>query len=666
MKVDIAHICRQEDALREALRTKDARTTPPAVRHETADQCLQGFIAFNYLGGKYIKVGRSGIAWSGPQEKNQEWPAQLNNFIWFPPLAQAYLDTGDDAYAQAAKGYITDWLNTHTSGEKWRKADYDGMLQVSVRLQIWLGTLRDFRGSAAYDDPFVERMLASCVQQLQYLSEHMSVVGNQRIAHAESLTTNAIRLAQFPESRRWQEVGVRTLNESFFRQVLPDGGHVERCPSYHEWMTHIFDTFWRLSRAFPELGLTMTREKVSAMYDYVLAATRPNGALNALHDCTGAHAGKRPENWREKRDRFCVDAGLPLALPLTSQNFPYAGQACWRSSWEEDAVYLTFDASSWGGCHGHAHFSRNSVQLHAFGRSLLVDPGTLSYDARHDIMRHGKATRSHNTITLNGWNQSEADPEVRFDRAEGYDLAVGHYTGGYWPGEYDWGFRDGHGPGIWADHHRILLWIRDRAVVVLDRLMHDSDNNKPLPLLESNWQFSQGELILDRERMTVETNHDDGNVLMCFPLCSEPGIALSVHAGEKTPLRGWLPGKGAFLPAPQVCCRVPVKTRWIDLATVIVPFRGGERPRLQAQAVSQPVGKLELIWDNGATDTIYWAHQLEFALNEIDDFHTDAALVHVCRNESGSVQQCLLVDGTYLDSSRSHSKGFKLVLLGKQ
>jgi hypothetical protein len=412
-------------------------------------------------------------------------------------------------------------------------------------------------------------------------------------------------------------------------------------------MADVFERYWQLGRAMPRLGLVMTADAVARMHDYSLGATRPSGHPNALHDGTGRRTGSVPNGALRRRAEFRKRARLPDRLPPTSQFFPAAGQAFLRDGWGEDATYVTFDATTWGGA--HCHLCRNAVQLHAYGRSLIVDPGSLTYEVSDPMMAYGKSTRAHSTLNLNGWNQSEADPVTRFVHVRGYDLVASRYEGGYWPNKYHWGFYGGHGRGIFATHHRTLLWIRGRCVVVLDHLTH-MHKNEP-PDLEINWQLSEGPVELDRDGAWAATRHEDANVLMLFPLRTE-GMTLSVHEGGRRPLRGWLPGEGKYVPAPMLSVRSKKHALWqTDLATVLVPFRGPEQPEVRAEGERTDGGRvpcLTLRWGDGTTDEVFWTGALFTAVDRAGEAATDASLVHLLRGADGEVVRGLAVDGTFV------------------
>ena len=254
----------------------------------------------------------------------------------------------------------------------------------------------------------------------------------------------------------------------------------------------------------------------------------------------------------------------------------YIGQVFLRDSWGPDATYITFDATRWGG--GHCHLSRNAIQVHALGRTLLADVGTLTYEVSDPMMAHCKSTRAHNTVNLNSWNQSTSDPKTRFETADGYDMVASLYDGGYWPGRYEWHWARGCGHGIWAQHYRLMLWVHGRFVAVLDDVQHMAQAGEE-PTLEMNWQFGPGRLEVDATARRVNTTFDDANLLLLTPLAPN-GTTMAVLEGQTEPLSGWVAGPDGYGPAPQVRLSAPRHDPWqTDLATVLIPYAGRGKPR---------------------------------------------------------------------------------------
>jgi hypothetical protein len=423
---------------------------------------------------------------------------------------------------------------------------------------------------------------------------------------------------------------------------------MEACPGYHGIVMHLFAKVWRYARALPELGIEAPTQRVAAMFDYSLATSRPDGAITTMHDTGYSAARINPStSVREERAAFRAEAALPDEMPPTRQYFPDAGQAFLRESWSEKSDYLTFDATERRSFHWHP--SRNTIQFFAHGRALLVDTG---YPFHNDqFPSYGGRTAHHSTLNLNGWNQSHASAKLRARHAPEYDLLEGKYDGGYWP-------QDGYsyGAGIFGEHYRAVLWLRNRCVIVIDQMYTTSDEGKK-PNVESVWQLSEGGAVIDPVAHTVVTTHDDANLLMHFPLMPS-GTTMSMHCGERDPMRGWLPTEWGrrCTPAPMVRLETREYDPWTaHFAAVLVPFAGTETPRLTAVA-TQPdmgfggrgAGKLELKWADGSSDLVVWIRKLENAIGQQHGLDTDASLVHLQRDAAGRLIRGLAVDGRYM------------------
>jgi hypothetical protein len=397
------------------------------------------------------------------------------------------------------------------------------------------------------------------------------------------------------------------------------------------------------------------------MWDYALFCNRPNGTENGLHDSRGWLSGGRPDAERRDRDRFRREAGLPAGLPAPRGWFPDAGQAILRDTWDSEGVYLTFDATRWG--EGHCHYSRNSLQLHAYGRTLLADPGVFEY-ADSPLGNYGRSTRAHSTLNLNGWNQAQTNPTRAEHRgADGYDLVLSDYEGTFHPGRLSMVCAGDLGPGLWVSHHRCLLWVHGRAIVVIDSFVRAPDRAEPpdqAPLLESNWQLGPGPARWDAAARRLTTGHADANLLMLFPVLPD-GWASAVHEGEDDPPRGFVsrlrvrhgedvPNCGDPIAAPQLCLSLaPMRGARAEFVSVLVPYRGPAAPDVRAEGRAATLvapGSLRLSWPDGRTDDLTWGYRLDIGLGQRERFDTDAAMVHVARDASG-VEHGVAVDGTY-------------------
>lgn len=309
----------------------------------------------------------------------------------------------------------------------------------------------------------------------------------------------------------------------------------------------------RWSKVFSELGFKIFVEGVDRLFTYWCATKKPNGREYGIGDGSTDWQGRVVDENMASRTVFRREFGLPDRPPATSFFFPDAGQAFFRSDWTPSATYVTFDATRWFGAHNH--LGCNGITLHAHGHSLLIDSGSLTYHFAHaaTINPHllnelagpyRKSTRVHNTLSLNGWNQWTVNPDqTRHWHARGIDVMFSRYSGGYWSGSYGWWFSQGGGVGIPAVHDRIMIWLRDRCVVVIDTMMRWNEVQEGVseavrsPAPEMNWQFTPDDVLIDDASKCVTTNHPDGNVLMLLPHLP-PNAQFALHHGSTELFRG--------------------------------------------------------------------------------------------------------------------------------
>ena len=625
----------------------------PALR-DAAEHLTRDEVALSADGRTWTPVDLATVDWTGQTAPHPPCAhGQLMRFRLLVPLASAYRATGDERFAQAARRYLEAFLRCYPVTAAWTPPLHDGATSFPGRIGCsrsagWLGTLPALLPSPAFDDAFLATLIEAVRHVLNYLHAHLYPGRNIRILHGDTLLLNSLRLSFLPEAAAWRTTGVRILNDAIARQVLPDGADMEGSTEYHADVLHLFEATFRLAHGFPELGLRLPAETLAAMYDYLLASVRPDGAFTALNDASYyPPRGEFGDRWARTRRAFRQTAGLTDQPPPLARHFADVNQIFVRDTWGPDATYLVFDATTRRGWHWHP--SRNALALFAHRRALLVDPGyPLMFG---NAPRYGHATAHHSTLNVNGWDQSHARAWARLRQAPGYDLIEGLYGGGYWPTD-----DDRRGPGVFGEHHRAVLWVRGRCVVVLDLLALASRVDDEVTV-ESVWPLSEGGAQLGDDGASAWTTHADGNLLLLFPL-RQDAMQLALHCGDEAPMRGWVPdGRlGRNVPAPLV--RLHGRERdlhKVHLATVLVPFAGAARPVVRATAArpgirfgDRTAGRLDLAWPDGTSDLVVWSARLEEAIDQQHGLDTDASLVHLAFTAGGRLLHGAAADAHFL------------------
>lgn len=610
-----------------------------------------------------VEIGLHGIDWSGGHIRHQEWPAQLNRFFWLQHAAAVYAESGDEELAAAARATIDDWMGHHDYAADKPLAPGDNTLNLSIRLGQsgmpgWWGTLPAFARSRHFDEPFVRRLAASTLGQLDHVASHLSQKGNWRISQLDCLLFCSLVV---PGADRHRAAAVHGLNVEFARQIHADGSHEEHNPSYHQWMCRLFTSLWRLSRKRRALGLRIDTERAGRMWDYLVCSAAPDGGSAGLHDSAGWQAPRggsagprpaaRPTASMAARAAFLKEAGLARRPEWDlkrqpSRWFSDAGQLFLRDGWGPDATFAAFDATRWGG--SHCHLSRLAVSLFAGGRMLVCDPGIFTYEMSDPYAAYGKSTRAHSTVTLGGRNQTEANPETRnVHLGAEVALIASRYAAGYVDGVYTWWWQKGHGSAVFGSHDRILLWLKGRALLVFD-LVVTNGGGQPVA---AHWQLPRGAVALDPPSRSAWTAGSAQNVVLRH-IGGNGAPEVRVHEGEKSPILGWLPaGPGSYDPAPLVAFETQAADQWVEMVTLIMPFAGRRPPRIGIESFAARRGGAQafrLDWPDGSGHIVACTPAAATEIGSVGPIRTDGS-VAVVGLAGGRAVSAFVSGGTQLD-----------------
>jgi hypothetical protein len=566
-----------------------------------------------------VQVGLKNIDWTGGHIHHQEWPAQLNRFFHLRPLAAAYRSTRDEHFAEAARSYIEDWLRGDNYAAATALRPGDNTLNMSIRLgsshnQGWGATLPVFLASPSFDDAFVSRVLESMSAQAGFLTRHLTTTGNWRISQLDALVFTSLRFPFLENAPKCLDTGITGLRNAIATQFLPDGVHIERTPSYAEWMTDVAANYVDLARLFPNADAHVDQQRLVRSLDY--------GAQAELFGVNDSDAPQHdPQEFSRLRNRTETIARLKLdapAEPPLDQVFPDAGQVFTRTAWKPGADYIAFDASTWGGSHGH--LSRLSFVFRSGGRSLVADPGILTYEMSDPHGPYGKSTAAHSTLNLAGRNQSAADAQLLHARFTAtHALIHAHYQGGYWEGAYGWGFSKGRGAGLWGDHERVLFWVKGQYVLVLDAMAADRGVE-----IRNCWQLAPMKWSHDPKTFAWWSEEEGTN--LSLQLIAPPGGAAMEC------LDGMVGYSEKIVPAPMVQFRYqPQGSAPTVSAVLLASYTGSARPKFTIRGDNDlsrgTIHHLEVVLPDGSVDNIAWTTGLALPVDDGRPFTTDASFV---------------------------------------
>jgi len=370
---------------------------------------------------------------------NQLWRYQLHYFGFVPDLLLYTEASGSDTGYRLFKGLVRSWIqsNPPLQGGGWHP------YTISLRIVNWIQALHGFRGRLAADPEFSDAVTYSLARQAGYLSRdlELDVRGNHLLKNLKALIFYSLALTD-AKAEDYFDLAVGRLQSECAEQVLPDGGHFERTPGYHvDVLADLID-----------IGLFLKRNRMPA-YDWLDGSVRrmlawlkeivmPGDTLPGIKDTSGngppgVHCldilAAGALYLQDPQYKVTPDLNLYTRLrfdkteqarfgkwPLDklkshSSILADSGFGVLRQNQGRDAFIVDFGQPCPDYLPAHAHADMLSYELFIENRPVIVDSGVFEY-APGTWRDYFRSTRAHNTVALEGRNQSEVYGSFRVAR----------------------------------------------------------------------------------------------------------------------------------------------------------------------------------------------------------------------------------------------------------
>jgi len=373
--------------------------------------------------GRFTELGRTLELGTEPDwlgaalPADEEWRIAWSKFYYGLDLADAFRATGEARFLRTWERLVRSWIHQVPVG--WDTSDV-----AARRVQNWVYAWHGFATSPAFselDAGLAGELLDHAAREARHIRAHLTPERNHRTLELYALFVFALA---FPEVEPdLLDFAIEGLHRNLLDEVLADGVHFECSTHYHMIVLRSFVGARENARRF---GIELPDgydEHLAKALRFAAHCHRPDGAIPALSDADdgsyldvlalGAEALDRDDlRWVATRG----ERGRPPAERYVG--FPDGGYYLQRSGWGDHDTsfdrerYLIFDCGPLG--HGgHGHYDALSVEAHAGGRRLLVDPGRYSYDERPAAPddpanpRHWfRGTAAHNTVAVDGLDQT--------------------------------------------------------------------------------------------------------------------------------------------------------------------------------------------------------------------------------------------------------------------
>ena len=355
-------------------------------------------LAFTFIGKTVAMPG--GIRWDAPGRgpEHQLWRMNLHYM--------EYLEEADDPQALVL---IQQWIAANPPERAGAWQDSWNSYALSLRVVVWMQQIAR-RGIVA-----PAPVLVSLARQLRFLARNLEtdLGGNHLIKNIKALLWASAYFAG-PEAERWRALGLRRLLDELPRQVLADGVHYERSPSYH---AQVFADLIECRHALAPQPPAALGEALTRMAQAAADLAHPDGLAAQFNDAglTMAYA-----------QGACLDAFEKLGLSRPAPRPVFALKDSGYFGLRVADTYFIADCGRIApdDLPAHGHGDVLSFEWSAGGARIIVDPGVFEYVGGPRRTR-SRAASAHNTLCLAGADQADFFGAFRCGRRP--DVTLRHY-----------------------------------------------------------------------------------------------------------------------------------------------------------------------------------------------------------------------------------------------
>ena len=293
---------------------------------------------------------------------------------------------------------ISDWIakNPPGTGDAWEP------YTLSLRIVNWIKFF--LQNDAALHEEWLQSLYTQGLWLEKNVEYH--ILANHYLKNGVALFFAGMYF-EGVDTDRWIKKGLKILREELKEQFLADGGHFERSPMYHSiCVSDYIDVLNLVQTSQTEINLEETaqvRRTVTASLNFLNDICLPDKEIPLFNDSAFGIAPAPSQIFDYARRVIGYEPPVrPTGLAIYEQS--ESGYYVCRNG--EDMIII--DCGSIGPDYqpGHAHCDTLSYELAINGRRVIVDSGVFDYE-RSSERAHARGTRAHNTVVVDGEEQSE-------------------------------------------------------------------------------------------------------------------------------------------------------------------------------------------------------------------------------------------------------------------
>jgi hypothetical protein len=373
-------------------------------------------------------------------------------FVWEPNrhhqlvvLGRAYRLSGNIRFAHAVAEQLDSWLrqNPYGVGMNWRSG-----LELGIRLINWVWAIDLIKEADVISEDLYQRLLDSVSRHIWEIDRKYSrgsSVGNHLVGEAAGVFVATSYFRNLKHASKWRKRSWEILNRQVINQTYPDGGNQEHTVGYHFFVLQFFVVAGVTARATGQDFPKAYWSRLEKMFEFLAVLSEGGHGLPAFGDSDDGYVldlGRDPCSIQEWLAVGAVMFGRSDFKSLAGRDVEPVGWLLGQSGRQDfakiphkqnraitcraledsgyyllqdghshslDRISVVFDCGPLGlePLAGHGHADALSFTLRAFSRDVLVDPGTYDYFSYPKWRQYFRSTRAHNTVVVDGRDQSE-------------------------------------------------------------------------------------------------------------------------------------------------------------------------------------------------------------------------------------------------------------------
>ena len=359
---------------------------------------------------------------------------ELNRHFQFALLAKNYYHTQEQQYLEELTRLLEDWCesNPYLIGISWTS-----VMEVAIRAINWMLMLTYLKEADSTSQQLLDSISRGILNMLDFVDRHQSrfsSANNHLLVESTALALGGYMFGY----DKWKDNAVKTMTEELPHQTTPDGVNKEMSLHYHAFVLEAYSLTAHcilnngdfLPSSWLDDMERMSEFICHSMYDETHVMAFGDDDEGKIIDLQGGRfsyydyvlqlssmvTGKRFSRFDKTSETVnCLFsqsaiskvAQQPLYETHAGKCFEQGGYTFLRSQDGEVLIGIDHAPLGFGSIAAHGHADALSFQLMVDGISLFTDPGTYIYHCDLHARDGFRKTVNHNTVSIQGSDQSE-------------------------------------------------------------------------------------------------------------------------------------------------------------------------------------------------------------------------------------------------------------------